>query len=39
MVMEQDKEKQRRNNLRVGWSIGILVVILYVASMYFGMGG
>lgn len=37
--MEQDNEKQRRNNLRVGWSIGILVVILYAVSIYFGMGG
>lgn len=36
--MEQDNEKQRRNNLRVGWSIGILALILYVASIYFGMG-
>lgn len=35
--MEQDNEKQRRNNLRVGWSIGILVVILYAASIYFGL--
>ena len=37
--MEQDNEKRRRNNLLVGWSIGILAVILYVASIYFGMGG
>jgi hypothetical protein len=37
--MEQDNEKRRRNNLRVGWSIGILAVILYAASIYFGMGG
>jgi hypothetical protein len=36
--MEQDNDKQRRNNLRVGWSIGILVVILYAASIYFGLG-
>jgi hypothetical protein len=36
--MKQDDEKQRRNNLRVGWSIGILVVILYASSIYFGMG-
>ena len=36
--MEQDNEKQRRNNLRVGWSIGILAVILYAASIYFGVG-
>lgn len=35
--MEQDNEKQRRNNLRVGWSIGILVIILYAASIYFGL--
>jgi len=37
--MEKDSEKQRRNNIRVGWSIGILAVILYAASIYFGIGG
>ena len=35
--MKQDNEKQRRNNLRIGWSIGILAVILYAASIYFGL--
>jgi len=33
--MEQDKEKQRRKNLLVGWTIGILAVIFYAASIYF----
>ncbi len=33
--MEQDKEKQRRKNLLVGWTIGILAIIFYVASIYF----
>ncbi len=33
--MEQDKQKQRRKNLIVGWSIGALAVILYAASIYF----
>ena len=35
--MEQDNEKQRRNNLRVGWPLGILAAILYAASIYFGV--
>jgi hypothetical protein len=33
--MEQDKEKQRRKNLLVGWTIGILAIIFYAASIYF----
>ena len=33
--MEDDKQKQRRKNLLLGWSIGILAVILYLASIYF----
>jgi hypothetical protein len=33
--MENDKQKQRRKNLIVGWSIGILAIILYAASIYF----
>lgn len=37
--MEKDNEKQRRNNMKIGWSIGILVVILYAASIYFSVGG
>ena len=36
--MEQDDQKKRRNNLRVAWSIGIFAVILYVASIYYGVG-
>ncbi len=37
--MEQDKQKQRRKNLLVGWTIGILAVILYVVSIFYGSGG
>ncbi len=33
--MEQDKEKQRRKNLLVGWAIGILVVVFYAASIFY----
>jgi hypothetical protein len=33
--MEQDKQKLRRKNLLVGWSVGILAVALYVAAFYF----
>ncbi len=33
--MEDEKQKQRRKNLLLGWSIGILAVILYLASIYF----
>jgi hypothetical protein len=33
--MEQDKQKQRRKNLIVGWTIGILALGLYVVSIFF----
>jgi hypothetical protein len=33
--MDQTKHRQRRKNLLVGWSIGILTIILYVAAFYF----
>lgn len=33
--MEQDKQKLRRKNLLVAWSIAILVVVLYAAAIYF----
>ena len=33
--MEQDKQKLRRKNLIVGWSIGVLAVVLYVVAIYF----
>jgi hypothetical protein len=33
--MEQDKQKLRRKNLLVAWSIGILAVALYLAAIYF----
>ncbi len=37
--MEQDKQKLRRKNLILGWTIGILAVALYVSAFYFGAGG
>jgi len=33
--MEQDKQKLRRKNLLVGWSIGLLAIMLYVVAIYF----
>ena len=33
--MEQDKQKQRRRNLIIGWSMGILTIIFYTAAIYF----
>jgi hypothetical protein len=33
--MDNDKDKQRRKNLLVGWSIGLLAVVLYVASIFY----
>ena len=33
--MEQDKQKQRRKNLLVGWAIGILAVILYTSTIFY----
>jgi hypothetical protein len=36
--MAQDDEKQRRNNRRTGWAIGIAAILLYAASIYYGMG-
>lgn len=33
--MEHDKEKQRRKNLLVGWTIGALAVILYFTSIFY----
>ena len=33
--MEQDKQKLRRKNLIVGWSIGLLAIVLYVVAIYF----
>jgi hypothetical protein len=37
--MQENEQKQRRSNLMVGWAIGILVVILYVTSILYGVGG
>ena len=33
--MKQDKQKIRRKNLLVGWSIGLLAIVLYVVAIYF----
>ena len=33
--MEQSKQKQRRKNLVIGWSIGILTILFYAAAIYF----
>lgn len=33
--MEQNKQKQRRKNLIIGWSIGVLTIIFYAAAIYF----
>ncbi len=33
--MEHDKKKQRRKNLLVAWTIGILAVIFYAASIFY----
>jgi hypothetical protein len=37
--MNQENDKQRRKNLIVGWTIGILALALYVSAIYFGAGG
>ena len=37
--MEQDKQKLRRKNLILGWTIGVLAVALYVSAFYYGAGG
>lgn len=33
--VEQDKQKLRRKNLLVAWTIGILAIVLYVTAIYF----
>ena len=33
--MEQNKEKLKRKNLLVGWSMAAIALILYVAAIYF----
>lgn len=37
--MEQEpnmeQKKQRRKNLMVGWTIGIIAIIFYAAAIYF----
>ncbi len=36
--MEPDEKEQRRKNMRVGWAIGVLAIILYITSIYYGVG-
>ena len=36
--MDPDKNEQRKKNLLVGWTIGVLAIVLYAASFYFGAG-
>lgn len=31
---KQNDDKQKRKNLLVGWTIGIMAIILYAASIY-----
>lgn len=33
--MEQNKEKLKRKNLLVAWSMALIALILYVAAIYF----
>ena len=33
--MEQNKQKLKRKNLLVGWSMALIALILYVAAIYF----
>jgi hypothetical protein len=33
--MDIDKQKQRRKNLLVGWTIGILAVVFYAVSIFY----
>lgn len=34
-MMEDNKEKQRKKNLLIGWSIGIFALVLYVFTIFF----
>jgi len=36
--MEPDEKERRRKNLLVGWTIGIIAIILYIVSFYYGAG-
>lgn len=33
--MEQNKEKLKRKNLLVGWSMAVIALALYIAAIYF----
>jgi hypothetical protein len=33
--MNQDKDKLKKKNLLVGWTIGVLAIALYVFVIYF----
>lgn len=36
--MDKDEEKIRRSNRRVGWTIGIIVLVLYAIAIFYGAG-
>jgi hypothetical protein len=36
--MNQENDKQKRKNMIVGWTIGIMALALYVGAIYFGAG-
>ena len=36
--MEPNDKEQRRKNMIVGWTIGIIAIILYVIAIYSGVG-
>ena len=33
--MEHNKQKLKRKNLLVGWSMAVIAVVLYVAAIYY----
>jgi hypothetical protein len=36
--MEPNDRDQHRKNLMIAWSIAVIVIILYIASIYSGVG-
>jgi Coiled-coil domain-containing protein 56 len=36
--MEPNDKDQRRKNLMVGWAIGAIAIVLYLAAIYSGVG-
>lgn len=33
--MEQNKQKLKRKNLLVGWSMALIAIVLYVAAIFY----